>query len=166
MKTKKIMAVLLLIAAFAFCSNNVFSQSCIKHIIKAYKANLDPYTYTSYASNKILFDSVKTQTIEVEFSVFAKEQYKLVICSSGFQEEVKVDIYDKSKNCKTRKKIYDSENGIDNLFWSFVPPKTGTYFIEYLIPPAADKKIKEGYMVMLIGNMYDDVNMPLASLRK
>lgn len=162
MNTKKTITALLLTAMSMLHQNTIVAQSGVKQIIKAYKANLDPYEYDSYASNKIVFDSAKTQTVEVEFAVFAKQQYKLVICTSGFQEQVKVNIYDKSKRCKKRTKIYDSENGIDNLFWSFEPPKTGTYFIEYEIPASTNKKIKEGYMIMIVGSIDHNYKQPLA----
>ena len=155
MNVKKIILTLLIIGSGFFLYESL-AQSGVKQVIKAYKSNLAPYKYDSYASNKIVFDSAKTQIIEVEFAVFAKQQYKLVICTSGFKEQVKVNIYDKNRRYKKRNKIYDSDNGIDNLFWSFEPPKTGTYYIEYEIPVSSDKKIKEGYMVMIIGSIHEN----------
>ena len=121
-----------------------------KQIAKACRANLMPFKYDSYAVNDITFTD-KPQTIEVEFSAFSGQKYKLVFCTSGFTEEVKLNIYDRSMKVKKRNKVYDNDKGIDNLFWSFEPPKSGTYFINYEVPAAKDGKQNQGCIVMMIG---------------
>jgi hypothetical protein len=47
--------------------------------------------------------------------------------------------------------VYDSEQGIDNNFWSFEPPKSGNYFIEYTVPVSSTPGMaKQGCVIMLI----------------
>ena len=52
---------------------------------------------------------------------------------------------------KNRTKLYDNENGIDNLFWSFAPKKSGDYYIEYEVPASIDKKPKKGCVILIVG---------------
>lgn len=138
----------------AFISGIPFSaqaQKCkAKQISKDCRNNLAPFKYDSYAVNEITFTD-KPQTVEVEFTAFAGQKYKLVFCTSGFEEEVALNIYDRSVKSKKRNKVYDSEKGIDNLFWSFEPPKSGTYYINYELPPAKNGKEGKGCIVMMIG---------------
>jgi hypothetical protein len=148
MKNKiQLLSVLFLITVFSDLS---FSQCKVKTIVNGCKPNLKPFNYDSYAITDIEFTD-KAQKIEVQFTAFANQKYKLVFCSSGFEEMVKVNIYDKSNRVKNRNKVYDNENGIDNLFWSFQPPKTGDYFIEYEVPAALDAKTKAGCIILIIG---------------
>ena len=121
-----------------------------KEITEACRPNLKPFKYDSYAYSELQFDNA-TKTVDVDFTVFASQKYKIIFCASGFEEMVKVYIYDKPKTYKKRKKVYDNENGIDNLFWSFQTAKAGTYFIEYEVPPAKDGKKKKGCIVMIVG---------------
>ena len=129
---------------------SVYAQCKANAIVKSYKSNMLPYVYDSYAVNKIEFDATPKK-MEVEFTAFAGEKYRLVFGTSGFKESVQVNIYDKSNKVKKRNKVYDSESGIDNLFWTFDPPKTGTFYIEYDIPASSDGQKKTGCMVMMIG---------------
>jgi hypothetical protein len=146
---KQKLALLLILAATAISS--VHAQCNAKEIAKKCKNNLKPFDYDGFADNSFTFKD-KAQTVSVEFTAYAGQKYKLVFASSGFKEEVKVNIYDKNKNNPKRQKIYDSSNGIDNLFWSFEPSKTGTYYIEYEIPAAQEGDMgKSGCMVLLIG---------------
>ena len=141
-----------LLAITGFCVSFASGKgSCkAKQIAKSCRANLKPFKYDSYAVNEITFTD-KPQNIEVEFSAFSGQKYKLVFCTSGFAEEVKLDIYDKPAKSKKRQKVFDNEKGIDNLFWSFEPPKSGTFYINYQVPPSKDGKQSSGCIVMMIG---------------
>lgn len=122
-----------------------------KDIAKACKPNMKPYKMDAWAPTELTFDK-KPRKVEVQFTVFEGSDYKLVFCSSGFPEKVKLNIYDKSKAVKSRKKIYDGEaEGIDSDFWMFQPEKTGTYYIEYDCPPSHDSIQRKACVVMLIG---------------
>jgi hypothetical protein len=146
-KSKLIIAILFLLATI---SSVATAQCKARQIVKDCKPSIAPFQYDSYALNEITFDPAKAQVIEVEFTAFAGQQYKLVFCTSGFQEDVKMNIYDKNQRSKKRNKIYDSENGIDK-HWVFEPTKAGTYFIDYEIPKSLDGKKKTACTVMLIG---------------
>lgn len=122
-----------------------------KKIAKACKPNIKPYKYDAYAVTDIKFDA-KPKTVEVQFTVYEGQEYKLVFCSSGFPEGMKLSIYDKSKAVKSRKKIFEGEQGkINGSTWSYEPNKTGTYYIEYEVPAANDGKTRKECVVLLIG---------------
>ena len=127
-----------------------YSQCRPKVIAKNCKSNMEQFVYDAFVTNEIVFDS-KDKKIELEFTAFAGEKYKLVFCTSGFTDSLKLNIYDKSSKVKKRNKVYDNQNGIENLFWSFIPPKTGTFYIEYDVPATLDGATRKGCMVMLIG---------------
>lgn len=130
--------------------NNGFSQCSPHKIVKSFKPNLAPFKYDSYAYNDITFTD-KSQMIEVEFSAFAGMKYKLVLGTTMFDENVKVNIYDHGHLVHKRKKLYDNSSGVDNLFWSVEIDKPGTYYIDYEVPPKGDSKSPNGCVVILIG---------------
>lgn len=154
MQKNKFVFILAVLFGASVCINyNGFAQDCkAKQISKSCKANIEkPYRYDSYAISEFIFDS-KPKKVEVQFTAFQGQKYKIVFCSSGFDEELSLNIYDKSNRVKKgRKKIYDNAMGIDNNFWSFVPPKSGNYFIEYDVAPTKDGSTKKGCVIMLIG---------------
>jgi len=146
-KTSGIISTLFLLIAFSGISS---AQCKAKQLVKECKPNIAPYQYDSYALNEIVFDSIKPKVIEVEFTAFAGQQYKLVFSASSFTEDLKLNVYDKNQRSKKRNKIYDSENGIEK-HWIFEPAKAGTYYIDYEVPKSANGKKKTGCVVMLIG---------------
>jgi hypothetical protein len=138
------------VLVMAFTSSNSFAQCQARQIVKQNKPNIEPYVYDSYSMNEIVFDPAKPQVVEIEFTAFAGQQYKLVFSTSEFEENVKLNIYDKNKRATKRNKIYDSENGIEK-HWSFEPTKPGTYYIDYEIPKSANGQSKTACTVMLVG---------------
>jgi hypothetical protein len=130
--------------------NGVTAQCTPHKIAKDFKPNLKPYKYDSYVYNDVVFTD-KPQTIEVQFTAFSDSKYKLVFGTSLFDENVKVNIYDKNKNAHKRTKLYDNGSGVDNLFWSLEINDPGTYYIDYEVPAKADAKSADGCMVLLIG---------------
>ena len=151
-RLKFIILFLILIGASPCAYQNVYAQCKAKQIMKGCKPNVPkPYKYDSYAISDFTFDK-KAKSVEVEFTAFQGQKYKLIFCSSGFDEAVKMNIYDKSNRIKLgRTKLYDNSQGIDNNFWSFEPSKSGNYYIDYDIPPSTDGSVKQGCVVMLIG---------------
>jgi hypothetical protein len=139
-----------LFVLFNFSAFRLSAQCSPRKIVKNYKPNLKPYKYDSYAYNDITFTD-KPQMVEVEFAAFAGMKYKLVLGTSMFDENVKVNIYDHSHLVHRRKKLYDNSSGVDNLFWSVEIDKPGTYYIDYDIPVKGDSKSVNGCMVILIG---------------
>ncbi|HSH65207.1 MAG TPA: hypothetical protein VLB84_05270 [Bacteroidia bacterium] len=124
--------------------------------MKACKPNVQkPYKYDSYVISELKFDK-KPKIVEVVFTAFQGQKYKLIFCTNGFEEPVKLNIYNKNKNAKSgRKKLYDNSEGIDNNFWTFEPPKSGNYYIDYDVPPSLDGSPKSGCVILLIGYMED-----------
>lgn len=134
-----------------FFLNTIHAQHKVKKIVSRYMPNLEGYTYDSFAYNEIDFDTAQTKTIEVAFTALAKKKYKIVFGTSGFEQDLQLNIYDKDQRFKKRKKLYDNNEGIDNNYWSFEPNKPGTYYIDYQIPPTKNGSKKDEYVVMLIG---------------
>ncbi len=142
---------LLLFLFLLTLTGTTFAQCNAKEIAKKCKNNLKPFNYDGFSDTPFTFKD-KAQTVEVEFTAYAGQKYKLIFASSGFKEDVKVNIYDKSKTNAKRNQVFDNSMGIDNLFWSFEPTKTGTYYIEYEIPVALDHpNEKTGCMVLMVG---------------
>lgn len=141
-----------MVSCLLIANHNIFGQCKAKQIVKGCKANvIKPYVYDSYAISELEFNQ-KSHKMEVQFTAFQGQKYRIVFCSSGFEEPVTLNIYDKSNRVKNgRNKVFDNSQGIDNNFWVFEPTKSGNYYIEYEIPPSLDGKIKKGCVVMLIG---------------
>ena len=121
-----------------------------KSIAKSCKPQMKPFHYDGMAYNDLIFDD-KAKVIEVEFTAFAGEKYKLLFCKSNFQEKVPIKIYDKNKRNKNRKIVYNSEEQTVSNFWGFEPPRSGNYFIEYEVPASATGVKKNECIVLLIG---------------
>jgi len=130
--------------------SSAHAQCDAKKLSKACKGNLKPYTYDGYAQADLTFDK-EPHVVKMEFTAYAGEQYKLVFCSSGYKDKVKLNIYNAPPKSAKRELVYDNDRGIDDLYWSFSPKKSGTYYIEIEVPPAADGVTKKGCIVMLIG---------------
>lgn len=97
--------------------------------------------------NEFSFD-LTNKNISIEFVAFKNQKYKLIFCSSPFEEPVKISIYDKEiPNVKVAEKIIDANNTI----WIFEPAKPATYSIVYEIPPSNTDIEHKACMVMLIG---------------
>lgn len=148
----KIHLIVIMVSAFLSTNHFVFGQCKAKDIVKRSKANITkPYKYDSYVLNEINFDD-KEKKIEVMFTAFQGQKYRILFLTSGFEEPLTVDIYDKSNRVKKgRTKVFDNTQGIDNNFWSFQPTKSGNYFIEYGVPKSLNGKVKKGCVVMIIG---------------
>lgn len=97
--------------------------------------------------NEFSFDQIN-KNIPIEFVAFKNQKYKLIFCSSTFEESVLIRIYDKA-NPQT----IIVEQKIDSLTptWTYEPMKDGTYTIVYEIPPSNTEVEHKACMVMLIG---------------
>ena len=153
MKHSKIISSFAVILGFTlFLSTSAIAQCKAKQIAGGCKANIKkPFKYDSYAINEFTFND-KPKEVEVVFTAFSGQKYKVIFCSSGFDEKVTMNIYDKPAKIKNnRHLLWDNSKGIDSDFWSFEPPKTGNYYIEYTIPKSMNGKEKKGCVVMLVG---------------
>ena len=103
MKNTKLILSLAFTFSLAFIANNfaMAQTTCkAKQIASGCKANIKkPFKYDSYAVNEFTFDA-KPHEIEVQFTAFQGQKYKIVFCSNGFDEAVTMNIYDKSNKIK------------------------------------------------------------------
>jgi hypothetical protein len=143
--TKSAFAGLLLI-----CNINLYAQCKTKAIVKKCMPLLKPFQYDSYVVKDISFGA-KAKKESVSFQVFSDEEYKLVFGQTVLPKEVGVVIYGIENG---RKKIlYFDESGRKSIqTFNFKTKVTGTYYIEYEIPPATASNQK-GCFVVLIGIM-------------
>ncbi len=141
---------ILVLCILILAGNFANAQCKAKQIVKESKPSIAPYQYDSYTLNDIIFDPAKSQVIEVEFTAFAGQHYKLVFGTSSFSEDVQLAIYDKNQRAKKRNKLFESENSADK-HWTFEPKKAGTYYIDYEIPKSVSGQKNTGCVVMLIG---------------
>ena len=108
-KSKFIFTLLIMVSALMCTNHNILGQCKAKQIVKKSKPNVPkPYKYDSYVVTEFTFDD-KEKKQEVMFTAFNGMKYRLIFCSSGFEEPVKMNIYDKSNRVKKgRNKIYDN----------------------------------------------------------
>ena len=77
----------------SFKSN--FAQYKISQIIDQNKIKIPPpYKYDGFLMNEFKFDQIN-KDLHNEFVAFKNQKYKLLFCSSGFEETVTITIYDK-----------------------------------------------------------------------
>ena len=146
---KNILAILSILAFVGF-STAGYSQCKANKMVKANRPLMKPYIYDGYATNDVNISS-KREKVEVEFTAFGRQKYRLVFATSGFTEKSTLNVYDKSSRVKTRAKIYTNDKSIDKAVWSITPSKTTTYFIEYDIDPSSNGGAKKECVVMIIG---------------
>lgn len=150
----KLLINLTLIATVFFSStavNTVLGQCKSKAIVKSSKQKLTPFKYSGAAVNDILIDD-KAKIVDIEFTAYANQEYRLVFCTSdNIGQDIKINIYDKRKNIKSRKLIFETSSKSDSSL-AFDPPKSGNYYIEYHIPAIKDNEsTSEGCMILMIG---------------
>lgn len=131
-------------------TSNAPAQCKVNPIVKNCMSYLGNYQYDSYAIKKITYSS-KKQVVVIEFSVYSDEEYKLVFGKTELPQELGITIYTKDPKRKDKKIVYFDESGKkDNFVCNFKPTTTGTFYIEYEVPPATASN-QEGCMVVLIG---------------
>ncbi|MBN8703491.1 MAG: hypothetical protein J0M08_10525 [Bacteroidetes bacterium] len=146
---KKIISALLLTTILVFVFNVHTNAQCkAKQIAKSCRGAMKPYYYDGFAESEITIGK-KAKKQEIEFTAFGKQKYKLIFCTSGFPENVSINIYDKGKTKPNRTKVYSNES-INKAEWVVAPAKTTTYYIEYDIPEGTSAPRKE-CVIMLIG---------------
>ena len=157
MKKNYLLLSLTIIICSILCINyGAFAQCKMQAIIQDGQTHVkSPYKYNGYWMSKFIFDQ-KSKNIEGHFVAFQGEKYRIIFCSSGFEETLKISIYDKSSRTeKGRKKLYDSSESKEKNYWAFEPTKSGDYFIEYAIPPSKDGVERSACVVLIIGAIID-----------
>jgi hypothetical protein len=139
-----------LLIASALIASNASAQCKAKDITKGCKKNLETYKYSGAAVTDMVIDN-KAKKYDVEFTAYQGQKYRLILCSSGNTEGLQVNIYDKPKTLKSRKKVYDNSQGIEGNFWVFEPAKHGNYYIEYEVPAGSGEEKKQACVVLVVG---------------
>lgn len=77
------------VGMLVFFANQGIAQCNAKQIMKACKPNVKaPYKYDSYVISELKFEK-KPKIVEVVFTAFEGQKYKLIFCTNGFEEPVK-----------------------------------------------------------------------------
>lgn len=140
----------LLIATISLVTINANAQCKSKELTKGCKKNLEAFKYSGAAVTDIVVDN-KAKKYDVEFTAYQGQKYRLIFCSSGNVEGLQLNIFDKPKTLKSRKKVYDNSQGIEGDFWVFEPTKPGNYYVEYEVPAANTKTSKQACVVLIVG---------------
>lgn len=129
-------------------STALHAQCKVKPIVKTCMPLLGEFQYDSYVIKEITYGT-KTKKETLNFEVFSDEEYKLVFGQTALPQEVGITIYGLEKGQK--KILYFDESGKKSAqLFHFGPTRSGTYYIEYEIPPASAPGQK-GCFVLLIG---------------
>ncbi len=147
-KKNRPMKKILFLLTFCTFAHSALAQYKISQIIEENKIKIPkPYKYDGFLMNEFSFDLINKE-IPLEFVAFKNQKYKLIFCSSSFEEQVIIHVYDKSAPAvQVAEKTIDTTNPI----WIFEPLKPGTYKIVYEIPPSNTEVEHKACMVMLIG---------------
>ncbi len=97
--------------------------------------------------NEFSFDQIN-KNIPIEFVAFKKQKYKLIFCTSTYEEYVLIRIYDKANP-----KVVVAEQKMDSETptWTYEPITDATYTIVYEVPPSNTDVDHKACIVMLIG---------------
>ncbi len=129
-----------------------FAQCDVAQIVATNKTVIvsSPYQYDGFLIHDVSFvenDKNNKQT-HAEFIAFKKQLYKLVFCTSGFEEDVKITIYKKNK---PKEILAEQVMNASVKQWLFEPLKPGVYDIVYTPTSSNFHTQQKGCIVMLIG---------------
>jgi hypothetical protein len=154
LEMKKLSVLYSLLFIFSILSVQVFSQCKPKPVVKLHKEKIKPYSMDSYTENEVTFDG-KNNKIEVQFSAFAGEKYKLIFCTEAMPADLKVAVYDKGMKAKTRKELYSQTmNSSALVLPAFETKRAGNYFIQLEVPAESGDStgvVKKACVYTLIG---------------
>jgi hypothetical protein len=140
---------LLFLMLFSCCIHPLaMAQYKISDIVNTNKLKITaPYKYDGFLMNEFKFDLIN-KNLHNEFIAFKDQKYKLLFCSSDFDETVTIRVYNKKSPT-----VLVAEKTIDGTTknWTFEPPIAGTYSIIYEISPSNTEVVHAGCVVMLIG---------------
>lgn len=141
---KRISFIILLL----FC-NVAYSQCDVAKIVGENKVIISsPYRYDGFLIHEMPFVTESPKEIHSEFIAFEKQTYKVVFCASGFDEDVRIRIYNKKKpNVLVAEQTLNSKSAR----WIFEPLKSGVYDIVYAPTSSGFNVEHKGCIIMLIG---------------
>lgn len=131
-------------------SNSLLLAQCkIAQLIQENKAKIpSPYKYDGFTYINFEFGQ-ESKIQKKEFIAFKGQKYQLLFCTSGFEENVRIQIFDTKNNTL----IAGTSVGDNVNNWTFAPSETGIFSIVYEIPPSYTKVAHEACIAMLIGFM-------------
>ena len=134
--------------AFLVLGNQSFSQYKISQIIEENKVSIKkPYKYDGFKMNEFTFEQIN-KNIPIEFVAFQNQKYKLIFCTSDYEEQVIISIYDQAN---PKVKVAEKTMDANNKTWTYELVVSATYSIVYEIPPSNTEADHKACMVMLIG---------------
>ncbi len=151
MKYNKLKLTIILVITF-FTTHSLLSQGCkTSQISKSISQFVTPpYKYDNHTVNEFVFDN-KEKKFEVQFTAFKGLKYKILFSTSGYEEDIAINIYDQNANSKKeRKNLMDNTQKMENSYWIFETDKSGSYFIEYNIPKSLSDTQKNGCILMVV----------------
>jgi len=153
MKSKKTNIPLHILMLFfaLFILSNTNAQCDAQQVARISKKNVEkPYLYSNSDYKQITMDPNNEKIINLEFVAFKDVKYKLIICSSSFDQKIGVTVFSKDKTGKEKDKVYDNAQNTDNNIWTFEPTKQGKYTIRYTIPKSSTGEEKDACMIMIV----------------
>lgn len=144
---RKILLLAFFVSSFLILTD-VQAQCKVKPIVKKGVPLLGDYKYDCYAVKEIVY-TTKAKKETVNFEVFSEEEYKLVFCQTELPQEVEITVFALQKG-KKQILYFDESGKKSQQTFNFGPTRSGTYYIEYTIPPQTAPNQK-GCFVVLIG---------------
>lgn len=127
----KYIAIFLLLIALAFVNTDVNAQ-CKRYTKKHCLPSLAPYQHNGKLTSAV-FNPGETADLEVTFN--SGKEYRVLVCSQDLIGQVQFKILD-----KTRKILFESEEGTENPYWDFKVENTQQLIIHIEVPKLDDQK--------------------------
>lgn len=137
---------LLLILLLQIPLYSLQAQCRVADMVSGAKTSFDKhYEQDGFSYFKMEF-SEKEQTIKKEFLALKGKKYQLLFSISGFEETVRIQMYDSEENL-----LGGTAVGSDKSLGTLYATKGGVYKIVYQISPSETGVPHEGCIAMLIG---------------
>jgi hypothetical protein len=139
---------LLFLVSSVLFSLSLHAQCKVSDIVEQGKIGItDPYLYDGFSMTQFTMDD-KPKTMQVEFTALKHQEYKLYFRTSGFDEELKISVFDAQKNDTILNVISEKEKTV-----VFEVLKAGNYTVQYQIPTCENAEygnVKKECVLMLI----------------
>lgn len=132
-------------ALFLALSASAMAQCSDKIIKKGTKDGLGTYIFESAAFKPLSAFGSSKNVVEAAFSVYSKENYRVLNLCQGFGEAPEFNIYDSDKNL-----LYSSAKANGENHYDFVAQKSGDYTIQFKVA-GSDQKNSSACVAFAIG---------------
>ena len=127
---KYILPFCLLFSVVLFTTNA--NAQCKRFTKKNCLPSLKPFTHNGKLTAAV-FNPGETADLEMTFN--AGKEYRVLVCSQELIGQVQFKVLD-----KTRKILFESEEGEENPFWDFKVKTTQQLIIQITVPEQEDQK--------------------------